>query len=57
MWYNYLISTGQTNSFPHGISGKESTSQSRRHKETQVRFLGQEDLLEEDMTTHSSIFA
>ena len=30
------ITSRQTNSFPHGINGKESTSQSRRHKETQV---------------------
>ena len=26
-------------------------------QETQVQFLGQEDLLKEDMTTHSSILA
>ena len=37
-------------------SGKESTCQCSRHK-TQVQSLGQEDLLEEEMATHSSTLA
>ena len=40
--------------FPGGTSGKESTSQSRRHK-TQAWYPGWEDLSEEGMATHSSI--
>ena len=39
--------------FPSGTSGKESACQRRR----QVRSLGQEDPLEEEMATHSSILA
>ena len=42
--------------FPDGASGKEPVCQCRRRK-TQVRSLGQEDPLEEGMTTHSSILA
>ena len=41
---------------PGGTSGKEPTCQCSRH-ETRVQSLGQEDLLEEGMTTHSSILA
>jgi len=41
--------------FPGGDSGKEPTCQSRRYKETWVP--GQEDPLEEEMATHSSILA
>ena len=40
--------------FPGGISGRESTCQLRRH-ETWVQSLCQEDPLEEEMVTHSSI--
>ena len=38
--------------FPAGSDGKETAMQ-----ETQVRSLGQEDPLEEEMATHSSILA
>ena len=40
-----------------GAHGKEPACQCRRLKETWVRSLGQEDPLEKDMATHSSIFA
>ena len=43
--------------FPGGASGKESTSPAQPVQETQVRSLGQEDHLEEEMATHSSILA
>ena len=43
--------------FPAGARGKEPTCQCRRHKETWVRSLGQEDPPEEGMTTHSSTLA
>ena len=45
--------------FPGGTSGKEHTCQCRRYKrqETQVWSLGQEDPLEEEVATHSSILA
>ena len=43
--------------FPGGASGKEPACQCRRHKEMQVQSLGQEDPLEEGMTTYSSILA
>ena len=42
---------------PRWLSGKESTCQCRRHRETWVRSLGQEDPLEQEMATHSSILA
>ena len=41
--------------FPGGASGKDSTSQHRNYKETQVQSQGQEDSLEKGMATHSSI--
>ena len=41
---------------PGGSSGKEPTRQGSRH-ETWVRSLGQEDPLEEEMATHSSVLA
>ena len=41
--------------FPGGTRGKESSCQCRRHKETWVWSLGREDLLEKEVTTHSSI--
>ena len=40
---------------PDGTSGKESTCPMHKMQETQVRSLGREDHLEEDMSTHSSI--
>ena len=43
--------------FPGGAGGKEPVSQSRGLKETRVRPLGQEDLLEKGMATCSSIHA
>ena len=43
--------------FAGGTRVKEPTSHGRRHKETQVLSLGQEDALEEGMATHSSILA
>jgi len=42
--------------FPGGSSGKEPACQYKRPKRW-VQSLGQEDLLEEDMATHSSILA
>ena len=42
--------------FPSGASGKEPTCQCRT-KEMWVRYLGQEDPLEEGMATHFSILA
>ena len=41
--------------FYRGAGGREPTCQGRRQK--QVRSLGREDLLEENMATHSSILA
>ena len=43
--------------FPGGASGKESVCPCRRHKRRSFHPLGQEDPLEEDMTTHSNILA
>ena len=43
-------------SFPGGSVDKESACNEGR-QETRVRFLGQEDPLEEGMTTHFSILA
>ena len=40
-----------------GGSGKEPTCQCRRPQETQFGSLGQEDPLEEEMATHSSVLA
>ena len=41
--------------FPRGSVVKEPICQCRRLQETLLRSLGQRDLLEEEMTTHSSI--
>ena len=41
---------------PDGASGKEPACQCRRH-ESGVQSLSQEDPLEEEMATHSSILA
>ena len=43
--------------FPGGTSAKELFCQCKRHKETRVQFLGQEDPLDEDKTICSSILA
>ena len=40
-----------------GASSKEPTCQMQETEETQIRSLGWEDPLEEEMATHSSIFA
>ena len=45
---------------PRWLSGffkKKSACQWRRHRKRQVKSLGQEELLEEEMATHSSILA
>ena len=42
--------------FPGGASGKEPACECRRH-ETWVQSVDQEEPLEEEMATHSSIFA
>ena len=42
---------------PRGYSGKASACQRQETPETQVQSLGQEDLLEHEMATHSSILA
>ena len=42
--------------FPDGASGKETTCQCKRY-ETKVWSLGQEDPLEKDMETHSSVLS
>ena len=41
--------------FPGGSEGKESAYNADCNQETQVQSLGQEDPLEKEMTTHSSI--
>ena len=46
--------TNPNKDFPGGANGKELTCQCRKHNETQIRFLGREDPLEEGMATHSS---
>ena len=51
-----LTNTTTSLGSPGGASGKEPTCQCRR-QETQVRSLGQEDALEEGMTSHSGILA
>ena len=43
--------------FPGGASGKEPACQCRRLKETWILSLGEEDSLEEDVATHSTILA
>ena len=45
-----------TSDYPSSASGKESSCY-RRHKRTQVQSLCQEDPLEKEMATHSSILA
>ena len=41
----------------HGGSAVKNPTATQETQETWVQFLGQEDLLEKGMTTHSSIFA
>ena len=43
--------------FPRGTNGKEPACQWRRYKRCEFDPWGQEDPLEEDMATHSSILA
>ena len=43
--------------FPGGASDEEPACQRRRHIEARVRFLGQEDPLEKEIATQSSILA
>ena len=52
-----LASLKYRTGLPKWLSGKESACQCRRCKRCQVRSLGQEDPLEEEMATHSSILA
>ena len=52
MGFNLFL--GHNNGFPRWLSGKESACQSRS---TWVRFQGQEDPLEKEMATHSSMLA
>ena len=47
----------QWNWLPQWLSGKDSACNVRDLQEKQVRFLGQEDALEEEMATHSSVLA
>ena len=51
--YSPQVDTG----LPGGASGKEAACQSRRHKRCRFIPLSREGLLEEVMTTHSSILA
>ena len=53
---NYILSLYSIYGFPDGATGKKPTCEYRRH-ETWVQSLGQEDPLEEEMRTHSSILA
>ena len=41
--------------FPGGASGKEAMVPMQEPQEIRVQFLGQEDPLEKEITTHSSI--
>ena len=52
MWYKYTME-----GFPGVTSGKEPACQCRRHKRQRGQSLGQEDALEKDVATHSSILA
>ena len=42
---------------PRWLSGKESACQDRRHRRNHVQSPGQEDPLEKEVATHSSILA
>ena len=53
----YLFSLYVRGGFPGGANGKEPACQYKETQETWAIFLGQEDPLEEEMTTHSSILA
>ena len=50
-----ILSTTDLSAFPGGTSGKESVCQCRRHKRPLVQSLGQENPLEKEMATHSSV--
>ena len=56
-WSRYFITVvwGRGKDFPHGSVVKNSPAK-QEPKETWLRSLGQEDPLEEEMATHSSIF-
>ena len=47
----------ETVGLPRWLSGKRVRLQMQETQETEVRFLGQEDPLEEEMATHSSSLA
>ena len=55
-FYCIYIHVFQTVGFPGGSSGKEPACQCRRN-ESWIQSLGQEDPLEEDTATHSTIAA
>ena len=57
-WSGYFITVvwGRGKDFPRGSVVKNSPAK-QGPKETWLRSLGQEDPLEEEMATHSSIFA
>ena len=55
-WNNYLDVSSNTLCFPGGSDGKEPACHCRR-QEKRVWSLGQEDLLEKETATHSSILA
>ena len=52
-----FVKTQGKQGLPWWLSGRESTGNAGDFQETQVRSLGWEDPLEEDMPTHSSIFS
>ena len=53
-----LVSLTESEGFPGGASGKEPTCQCKMPmQKMHVGSLGQEDPLEEDLATHSSILA
>ena len=52
--YEHTLTFG---GLPRWLSGKESSFQRKRMLETRVQSLGQEDPLEKEMATHSSILA
>ena len=52
---NLFLSHGPFEGFPDGASGKELACKCRKLKEMCIGSLGQEDLLEKGMATHSRI--
>ena len=53
----FLGANGDCLGFPQWLSGKESVCNAGVTGDAGVQYLGQEDPLEEEMATHSSIFA